>query len=113
MTREIKNARIQSTMLGYEDHGILTCFLYLEYGGSGQGFGGYALDAYVKEAKERIAGAYGLRFITSVLKVVGVTQWEDLPGKHIRADSDHTKVYRIGNLLRDEWFDPATLKETP
>ena len=38
---EIRNAVIQSTMLGYEDHGILTCFLHLDYSGAGQGFGGY------------------------------------------------------------------------
>ena len=41
---EIKNAIITGTYLGIEDHGILTFWLYLDYGGSGQGFGGYQLD---------------------------------------------------------------------
>ena len=40
---EIKNAIITGTYLGIEDHGILTFWLYLDYGGSGQGFGGYQL----------------------------------------------------------------------
>ena len=39
------NAKIKSTKLGYEDHGILTCFLILEQESSSQGFGGYRLDA--------------------------------------------------------------------
>ena len=32
---EIKNAKIESTMLGTEDHGIMTCYLYLDYGDKG------------------------------------------------------------------------------
>ena len=39
------NARITSTMLGIEDHGILTCMLHLQQEGCGQAFGGYRLDA--------------------------------------------------------------------
>ena len=33
------NAKITSTHLGQEDHGIFTAWLQLDYGGSGQGFG--------------------------------------------------------------------------
>ena len=44
MTREIKNVKIDDTMLGYENHGILTCILYMKWDGGGQGFGGYELD---------------------------------------------------------------------
>jgi hypothetical protein len=43
----------------------------------------------------------------AVLRVVGVTKWEDIPGKYIRVDQDSGKVYRIGNIIKDEWFDPA------
>ena len=32
-------AKIESTHLGYEDHGILTAHLYVDYGGSHQGIG--------------------------------------------------------------------------
>ena len=110
MTREIKNARIESTMLGYEDHGILTCFLYLDYGGGGhQGFGGYAFDDYREEVRERVPVAFGAQFISSILKTVGATSWEKLPGQHLRVDATHDRVYRIGHLLREEWFDPAQL----
>ena len=32
IAEEIKNAVIDNTMLGFEDHGILTCYLFLNYG---------------------------------------------------------------------------------
>ncbi len=109
--REIKNAKITSTMLGWEDHGIFTCMIQLDYDGSGQGFGGYGLDDYVGERGKgrRMGTAYGLEFIMRVCQVVGVEKWEDLPGKYVRADAEHVKVHRIGHITADRWFDPAVL----
>lgn len=92
--REIRNAVIKRTELGYEDHGILTAWLHLYYGSSGQGFGGFWLN---------------VKFIDGVLKTVGVQRWEDLAGKHLRADCDHGKVYRIGHIVEDKWFDPTSM----
>ncbi|HEM6454695.1 TPA: hypothetical protein U2D46_000501, partial [Streptococcus suis] len=39
--------------------------------------------------------------------VVGVSTWEDLPGKHIRIESDGfgDRVTKIGNLIKDDWLD--------
>jgi hypothetical protein len=104
---EYQNAKITSTMLGVEDHGILTCFLYLDYGGTCQGFGGYGMDAY--DGKRRVGVAYGMEFIAEVLRTVGVGKWEDLPGKHVRAVANHSKVERIGHIIKDVWFDPELL----
>jgi hypothetical protein len=95
--REIRNAKITSTFLGNEDHGIPTFFLHLDYGGSAQGFGGYDLRFF------------GYSILAEIMKTVGVESWEKLPGKHLRADTDWGKVHRIGNLLRDEWLDPSEL----
>jgi hypothetical protein len=106
MEVETKNAKITGTSLGYEDHGILTAMLHLDYGGSGQGFGGYQLDSYSKELGGRIPHkACGL-FIQRVLEVVGVDKWEDLNGKHIRVQSTWDKVHAIGHILNDKWFIP-------
>lgn len=112
--RTIQNAVIESTMLGQEDHGILTCFLMLNYGGSGQGFGGWALDEPRRDSADKFLGrfgtAWGMQFIAGVLKVLEVSSWEKLPGTHCRADADHGKVYRIGHILKDRWFDPNELE---
>ncbi|WP_423258771.1 hypothetical protein, partial [Escherichia coli] len=70
---EVKNAVITGTMLGVEDHGILSCMIYLDYGGAGQGFGGYAFDTPVKKDGihfERVGIAWGMEFIRRVLNVV-------------------------------------------
>lgn len=101
-------------MLGYEDHGILTAYLHLKFSGTEQGFGGYSMDAPHPSAKKdysfrRIGTAFGCDFIIRVLKVVGVEKWEELKGKYVRADHDWGKIYRIGNIITDEWFDPQEL----
>lgn len=106
MSKEIKNARIGSTMLGVEDHGILTAFLYLDYDSSSQGFGGYSLDGFNKELDKRVGSAYGMEFIKRVLNVLEVDNWENLKGKYCRADSEHYKVHGIGHITKDQWFYP-------
>lgn len=91
---EITNAKITSTMLGLEDHGIPTCFVNLEWPGAGQGFGGYDLRHY------------GIEFITKTCAAVGVEKWEDLRGKVCRIRHDHRKVYAIGHIVEDRWYEP-------
>lgn len=102
---DIQNATIESTMLGVEDHGIFTYSIGLNYGGSGQTFGGYGLDSYDKATKRRVGTAYGLEAIARLLRVVGVSKWEDLKGKPVRVVADYSKVYKLGNYLKDEWLD--------
>lgn len=109
MEREIKNAKIDGVRLGYEDHGIFTCSLTMNYGGAGQGFGGYSLDTpNGKRGKDsrRIGTAYGMEFLIHVLKTVGVDTWEELKGKHIRVDCEWGKVHGIGHIIEDKWFYP-------
>ena len=45
-------------------------------------------------------------FITRCCQIADVQRWEDLPGKTIRVDADHGKVYGIGHVLNDDWFYP-------
>ena len=102
----IENARIESTMLGIKDHGIMTAFLHLDFEGSCQGFGGYGLDSYDREEEKRVASKACGYFIKRVLETVGVENWEDLHGKYIRAKRSFTKIHAIGNILEDKWFNP-------
>lgn len=108
--REIKNAKITSTTLGTEDHGIVSMFVHLDYSGSGQGFGGFCLDTPIEDASgkflRREGTAWGMEFIMRVLATVGVERWEQLPGKYVRADAEWGTVHRIGHITEDKWFDP-------
>lgn len=105
---EIHNALITGTMLGFEDHGIMTFFIYLEWDG-GVGFGGYALDEYDKEKQQRMGVGYSLDLLKEIMDVVGVETWEKLKGKHVRVDSEGWggKALGLGNLLKDEWIYPT------
>jgi len=101
---KIINAQIESTMLGYEDHGILTISLTLDFGeGSVQGFGGYSLGS-----RNNSDGKALHRHLTEILKVVGVDTWEELQGQYIRVKKEgiDSRITAIGNLLEDKWFDP-------
>src|SRR3990167_10576868 len=103
---QIVNAKINGTMLGIEDHGIMTASVELDYGGSGQGFGGCALDEPIKDASgkflRRQGTAYGCEFIKRILWVVGVERWEALIGKHVRVkreDGWGGMAFAIGHII--------------
>lgn len=104
---EIKNGKINSVSLGYEDHGILTFWLYIKTDIGGFGYGGYALDEYDKERKERIAISKSLDCITQIMKTVGVEKWEDLQGQYLRyvCNGWGSTVTTIGNIIEDKWFN--------
>jgi len=115
---EVKNAVITGTNLGvqYTDHGILSFYIFLDYGGSGQGFGGLVLDdvnpEYVnwldnnsddrpKEIRiPTILASSLLLGIDSVFKC----DWEKLKGISCRAYCVNGKVMGIGNYLQDKWL---------
>lgn len=93
---DIEIAKAKSTMLGVEDHGILTCFVHMDMGGSGQGAGGYSLDGNIKhtifrgkyDAGEgadwgRVGLSYGMEFVRRMILAFGVDNWEDIPGRTV------------------------------
>lgn len=105
----IKNAVITNVMLGYEDHGILTLTVGLDYGGSCQHFGGYALDQWNESLKRRVGTAYGTEWIIRLLKTLEVESLQTLVGKSVRVEANHCHVAKIGHFLKDQWFDPSEL----
>lgn len=105
---QIENAKITKVSLGKEDHGILTFWIFVDYGeGVGQGIGGYALDSFDKKLNKRVASPKSLDLIATILDVVGVDTWEELPGKYIRVVNDGwgSTVKKFGNVLKDKWLD--------
>ena len=104
----IKNAIITSTMLGREDHGIMTFNINLKFnGGIYCGFGGYALDFHDSDIKTRVFRAESMEMISLILDVVGVDKWEDLPGKYVRFEDNGwgSTINKIGNIIEDKWLD--------
>lgn len=82
-------AKIDDTMLGYEDHGIVTFALFVDYEDGGyQGIGTYCIsdpdvDPDRKRATIQRGTAYGMEMIIRILDAVGVRTWEELKGKYI------------------------------
>lgn len=112
---KILNAQIKNVSVYYENHGILTFSIAVDISdGTACVIGGYALDEYNKNTKERQCCAYCLDLLTRIKKVVGVIKWEDCKGKYIRVVSNglDRSITKIGNLMKDEWLDiPEFIEE--
>ena len=103
---KLHNAVIKDAEISADDHGLLSAWLFLDYGGECQGFGGYALylpNSYKHHTLESLAG----HFIWRVLEIAGVTKWNNLPGKTIRVRQNMSNVWEIGHIVKDDWFCPA------
>lgn len=90
----IQNAKISGTELGGNERGP-SFWVYLDYGGAGQGFGGY-----------RLGGEFTHYVIMGILEAVGVDSWEQLKGKPVRAKIEDGTIVAIGHFLDDKWFTP-------
>lgn len=84
-------ATIRKTSFGekHSGRGIVTANLDLSWDSSGVGAcGDYCLDAPLKEGGKfvrRQGTAVGMDFLMRIMEVVGVEQWEDLPGQKVVA----------------------------
>ena len=104
---EVKNAIIKSARISNDDHGLLSSWVDLDYGGSCQAFGGFSL--YLpKDFKHAMSQKnYAGHFIWRVMEVAGVERWDQLAGKTVRVRSEHNKVHALGHIVKDDWFDPS------
>jgi hypothetical protein len=94
-------------------------WLHLDYGGSGQGFGGYILGGAPSAAAGKHAKQpnYAAEFIIGCLRAADVGRFSDLPGKTIRVqlseDGLGGKIIAIGHIVKDDrWFNPAEAFES-
>lgn len=102
---EIKNAVIESGRFDTERG--LSFWLTLDYGGSGQGFGGYLLYAPQGWKAHECKVNYCGHFIWRVLEIAGVDDVAKLKGRTVRVKCEHSKVHAIGHIVKDDWFDPS------
>lgn len=108
MKKEI--AKITDSFLGWEDHGIFTATLFVDYGGTSQGIGNYCL--VTKAGGE----ANGMKFIMGLMSACGVVSWEKIVGKTIFVISDDNgRVIGVENLPTErgnEFIFADAFKET-
>lgn len=107
MPIEIKNAIIEDVRMTTADHGCLSIWLTLNYGGSGQGFGGYALYLPPTWKHHDRKNGYAGHFIWRCMEIAGVDDWSKMVGKTIRVKADCSKVHAIGHIVTDDWFEPS------
>ncbi len=78
---EQHTGRVTSVFFGLEDHNILTLYLAFDFGGSGQSFGGYALDTYDKAKGKRVGHAAGTDFVLRLLTLFKVRDLQEIKGR--------------------------------
>lgn len=105
----IKNAVIDYAQLTIADHGLLSGWIGLDYGGTHQGFGGHALylpKSFTHHGGPNFAG----HWIYRVIEIAGVEKWENLKGKTVRVKLDNDRldgrILAIGHIIKDDWFSP-------
>jgi len=104
---ETKNALIDGARITRDDHGLLTAYLYLDYGDSGhQGFGGYSLYLPKSFKHHNIESCAG-HFLWRCMEIADVEDWDQIKGKTVRVKAEHSKIHEIGHIVKDDWFNPA------
>lgn len=80
------------------EHGCLSFWLTLDYGGAGQGFGGYVLYAPEGWRAHGSPVNYAGHFLWRVFEIAGVSDVAQLPGRTIRVKAEHSHVHAIGHI---------------
>ena len=101
---ETRNAIIESARIVIHE-GMLTAQVTLKYDSCHQMFGGRALYLH-KSFKHHELKSIAGHFIYRVMEIAGVKNWDNLPGKTIRAKSDVANIYQLGHIIEDDWFNP-------
>lgn len=105
MSEIVQNGIITGTRLGFGENGFLDCWLQIEFDGTGQSFGGWALylpKSWQHHTVESVGGHYLYR----VMEIAGVTEWKDVVGRSIRTRGTHSKISAIGHIVKNDWFCP-------
>jgi hypothetical protein len=102
-----ENAVIDYAEIRNDDHNVLTAWIGLDFGGTHQGFGGYALYLPPTFDHHKMNGPAG-HFIDRCMRIAGVSKWSEMKGRTVRAERDSLlgPIKGIGHIVNDEWFFP-------
>jgi hypothetical protein len=109
----VENGRITTADIQFSRGFILDCWIFLEFDGSGQGFGGYVLGGNpfdtVKAARHEDQANIAADFIGGVMAIADVEKFSALPGKVVRVERDkpYGTIVAIGHPFKDRWYRPA------
>jgi len=107
MKDQIRNATVERISLDDGDRGLLTAYLYLDYGDAGhQGFGGYSLYLPKDYKYAPITGNFAGHFIYRCMQICEVNSWDKIKGKTLRAVIENGLIVGIGHITKDDWFYP-------
>lgn len=99
MNSEIKNAQIIETRLGYQDHGIFTCTIQVQYGdNSVQGCPALNLRG------DNPGDSTG-SFLRNLLGTLEAATYEEVKGRYCRVKIEGGLIKAIGHLMKPGWFD--------
>lgn len=107
MSTEIKNAVIESAGLSTADRGLLSSWIMLDYGGAGQGFGGFALYLPKSWRHHKHNCGFAGHWIFRCMEIAGVEDWDKMKGKTIRVKVVDGTIKSIGHIIKDDWFTPS------
>ena len=97
--------KIKSCFLGFEDHGIFTFWLEVDYGGCCQSVGARVLS-YRDE--KSLPGA--LDFIIRIIKACGVRSWDQVAGRTVYFLWSSEKPWNMSPLgIQNLEIDPGEL----
>jgi hypothetical protein len=97
---DIENVRISRTHLGFEDHGLSYAAIFVEGATWSGAFG-----------TNVVGDIYTHRFVSGVLRALGLDRWEDLPGTLVRVRwaGWNQPMAAIGHAIQDRWFAASDL----
>lgn len=114
MSENIQNARITGADIVFSRGFILDCWVFLEFEGGAQGFGGYALGGNPFDTKAKVAEHdrqpnLAADFIGGVMAVADVEKFSELKGKVLRVERESPmgSIVAIGHAFKDKWYRPA------
>jgi hypothetical protein len=93
-------AEVEKVSLCHDDHGGITLYIGLNYGGVHQALWGVTLGSMTvgKKGKGWGENGAGIDFISRVFDVFGVESLDEIKGKHIFAYSTQSEVLGLESL---------------